>query len=91
MNHFENLWQQYLRTELGGQLPPPVELANLRNAFFTGAWCQMMFHRKMQGMASERALSVMKDVEEELVREAIAHVPNNANRTPSREPSGLAA
>lgn len=84
MSHFENLWQQYVRTELGARTPAPEELASLRNAFFTGAWCQMMFNRKMVGLDSERALTVLRDVEDELIREAITHNPDPTNQSRPR-------
>lgn len=75
MNTFEKLWEEYLRTEHGTNPPPPEQAAALRGAFFTGAWCQMTFAKKLLTLESGRARFVLGELEQELAREIISARP----------------
>lgn len=68
MNTIENLWREYLRAECGGVLPPEEELMARRHAFFTGAWCQLIFSRKIRGLDPASARTVDDALELELAR-----------------------
>ena len=85
MNTFEKLWEEYLRTEHGTNPPPPDQVAALRGAFFTGAWCQMTVAKKLLTLESGRARFVLGELEQELAREVISA------RTPTGPMHELAA
>lgn len=59
MNTIENLWREYVRAEYGAALPPEEVVAAQRHAFFTGAWCLLVFSRKIRDLdpASARAVN----------------------------------
>lgn len=75
MKVIENLWQQYLRTEYPGALPPEDQVATQRHAFFTGAWCLLAFDRKVRSLDSTSARTLGEGIELELAREVTAAAP----------------
>lgn len=68
MDTFENLWREYLRTEYGSALPPEEQIAAQRHAFFTGAWCQWVFGRKLRELDPASARAASQTLELELAR-----------------------
>lgn len=76
MNTIENLWREYLRVESGGAPPPEEQVAAQRHAFFTGAWCQLVFSRKMRDLDPASARAVNDAIELELARVVCAPQPN---------------
>ena len=69
MNTIELLWQQYLRTEYGGVLPPLDQVAAQRRAFFTGGWCQSVLEKKLRSLDPVSAGRTAQAIELELARE----------------------
>ena len=69
MNTIELLWQQYLRTEYGGVLPPLDQVAAQRRAFFTGGWCQSVLEKKLRSLDPVSASRTAQAIELELPRE----------------------
>jgi hypothetical protein len=76
MNTIENLWREYLRAEYGTTLPPEAQVAAQRHAFFTGAWCQWVFIRKIRELDPVIAQAVNHTIELELAR-AVGSSPSH--------------
>jgi hypothetical protein len=76
MNTIENLWREYLRAEYGAALPPETQVAAQRHAFFTGAWCQWVFSRKIRDLDPASARAVNDAIELELARAVCAPQSN---------------
>ncbi len=81
MNSFTKLWEEYRRTEFGSQPPPPEQIAAVRSAFFSGAWCQMACAKKLQTLEHSRAEHALRELEHELARE----VSNRPAAQPQRK------
>jgi hypothetical protein len=76
MNAMEKLWQEYLRAEYGRTLPPEGQLAAQRHAFFMGAWCQLVFNRKLRELDPPGARAAGDAIELELAR-VVSAAPQN--------------
>lgn len=72
MNTIESLWREHLRAAYGAALPPETQVAAQRHAFFTGAWCQLVFSRKIRDLDPVSARTVNDAIELELARELCA-------------------
>ena len=84
MNTIENLWREYLRTEFGSALPPEEQVTAQRHAFFTGAWCQLIFNRKIRDLDPASARKVNDAIELELARVICAPQSNTEPAPVSR-------
>ena len=80
MKTFENLWREYVRAEYGTSPPPVEQLASQRRAFFTGAWSQLIFSRKINGLDPVLAQAVNRKLEVELAG-AVSSSPLNLERS----------
>ena len=76
MNTIENLWREYLRVESGGAPLPEEQVAAQLHTFFTGAWCQLVFSRKIRDLDPASARAVNYAIEIELARVACSPQPN---------------
>ena len=82
MNAIENLWQEYLRAESGRTLPPESQTAAQRHAFFMGAWCQLVFDRKLRELDPQSARAAADAIELELAR-VVSASPRNLAPVPA--------
>jgi hypothetical protein len=66
MSYFENLWEKFHDLQVRQRGATSEQVDQMRDAFYTGAWCHMAFVRRIRGLQGEVAAEVLRDLEDEL-------------------------